>query len=401
LDRLLDRGAVTAKMLRQFAADLAAIYRALPPLSDGASVGRSERILAPVIANFDTLDSLPACRRYAKLLARIRQWSMATYTRTRDLLDERARAGEIRERHGDLHLSNLVQTDSGILAFDCIEFSPELRKIDAVNDIAFLFMDCAVRDREDLAYSFVDGYLESTGDYAGVRLLRFYAVYRSMVRAKVSALRLGQAADGDNLRRLDQHINWAGETIDAATARVVLMCGPSGSGKSWLAERLAPHLPGIRIRSDIVRRQIAGLDRTESSGSDLESGIYARGMGEAVYARLLKLTRALVDNGETVIVDATFLSHADRVAFQSMARKSERKCVIVQCEAPRDCLAQRVVDRIATKADPSEATLEVLDRQLQLFESPRAGERTIRVRTDKEVDVAKLVGQILALPSSS
>jgi predicted kinase len=124
-------------------------------------------------------------------------------------------------------------------------------------------------------------------------------------------------------------------------------------------------------------------------------------MGEAVYARLLKLTRALVDNGETVIVDATFLSHADRVAFQSMARKSERECVIVQCEAPRDCLAQRVVDRIATKADPSEATLEVLDRQLQLFESPRAGERTIRVRTDKEVDVAKLVGQILALPSSS
>ena len=108
-----------------------------------------------------------------------------------------------------------------------------------------------------------------------------------------------------------------------------------------------------------------------------------------------------LSNCKNGFVDATFLSHADRVAFRSMARKSERECVVVQCEAPRDCLAQRVVDRLATRADPSEATLEVLDRQLQLFEPPRGGERTIRVRTDKEVDVAKLVGQILALPSSS
>jgi len=398
LDRLLDRGTLTARMLRKFAADLAIIYHTLPLLSDSARIGRAERILAPVVANFDALDRLPPCRPYTEILARIRQWSMRMYTRLCDLLNERAREGEIRERHGDLHLSNLIQTDAGILAFDCIEFAPELRKIDAINDIGFLFMDCAVRGRDDLAYSFVDSYLESTGDYAGACLLRFYAVYRSMVRAKVTALRLGQASDDENLRRLGQHIKWAGETIDAAGGRVVLMCGLSGSGKSWLAERLAPSLPGIRIRSDIVRRQLAGLARTESSGSNLESGIYARDMGDAVYARLLALTRDLIDLGESVIVDATFLSRADRAAFQSMANHAGRDCVIVHCEAPRDRLAQRVVDRLASQADPSEATLEVLDRQLDVFEPPGRGEYTIRVSTDGEVDVTKLADQILAPP---
>jgi aminoglycoside phosphotransferase family enzyme/predicted kinase len=395
LDRMLDRDTLTAPMLRQFANDLAAIYQTLAPLSDSSSLGCADQILAPVIDNFDALDGLSASRLYAKNLARLRQWSMTMHEHLSDLLDERAREGAIRERHGDLHLSNLVQTDAGILAFDCIEFSPPLRKIDAINDIAFLFMDCAVRNRQDLAYSFIDSYLESSGDYPGIRLLRFYAVYRSMVRAKVAALRLEQTPDSDAAQRLKQHINWADETISAATGQVVLMCGPSGSGKSWLAKRLAPHLPAIRIRSDIVRREFAGLDRTESSSSDLDSGIYTPTMSENVYMRLLALTRGLIDSGETVIVDATFLSAKHRATFQTWAETSRCRCVVVQCEAPRDCLEQRVVDRLGARTDPSEATLEVLDQQLQGFEPPEDGEHTIRVRTDNEVDVAQLARQIL------
>ena len=46
-------------------------------------------------------------------------------------------------------------------------------------------MDCLVRARSDLAYAFVDGYLDASGDYSGAMLLGYYAAYRSTVRAKV------------------------------------------------------------------------------------------------------------------------------------------------------------------------------------------------------------------------
>ncbi len=257
LDRVLERNALTPAMLKRFARSLAAIYAALPPVPRYTGSAGADRILAPMLENFLVLEGVAQARPYAPGLTRVRDWTAAMHERLRARFEERAVAGCIRERHGDLHLSNLVDTDEGIRAFDCVEFNPELRMIDAISDIAFLFMDCSVRGRQDLAYSFLDSYLEATADYPGACLLRFYAVYRSMVRAKVAALRLGQAFDQPTQRRLERHITWAGRTISAVAPTVVLMCGPSGSGKSWLAERLAPLLPGIRIRSDIVRRERA------------------------------------------------------------------------------------------------------------------------------------------------
>ena len=387
LDRVLERNALTPAMLKRFARSLAAIYAALPPVPRYTGSAGADRILAPMLENFLVLEGVAQARPYAPGLTRVRDWTAAMHERLRARFEERAVAGCIRERHGDLHLSNLVDTDEGIRAFDCVEFNPELRMIDAISDIAFLFMDCSVRGRQDLAYSFLDSYLEATADYPGACLLRFYAVYRSMVRAKVAALRLGQAFDQPTQRRLERHITWAGRTISAVAPTVVLMCGPSGSGKSWLAERLASLLPGIRIRSDIVRRERA-------PGSPPGKGTYTTAATEAVYTRLLALMRELADVGEAVIVDATFLSAAKRAEFQGSAAAGGYECVVVQCEAPVHCLERRIAQRLASKADPSEATSEVLHRQLEFFEPPRLDERTIRVETDREIDLADLVAKI-------
>ncbi len=63
-----------------------------------------------------------------------------------------------------------------------------------INDIAFLAMDLESKSRPDLAAWLVNAYLEASGDYAGLPLLRFYEVYRAMVRAKVAVLRLHQTS---------------------------------------------------------------------------------------------------------------------------------------------------------------------------------------------------------------
>ncbi len=394
LDHLLEDGRLTGEMLRCFAKDLSMIYSDLPKIIDDPTIRRDDRVLTPVCENFRVLETTQAARSHEAILATLRSWSIERYEQLRDVFSERVRQDWIRERHGDLHLSNLVLTADGIRAFDCIEFSEELRRIDAVDDIAFLFMDCAVRNRSDLAYTFVDGYLEATGDYSGSRLLRFYAIYRSLVRAKVAALQLAQSFNEDAATRLDKHIDWANQIANFSTGRVILMCGPSGSGKSWLAERLVPHVPGIRVRSDIVRRQLAGLDRLQSSGSALDHGIYNSAMGEAVYDRLLELTEDLIAAGENVIVDATFLSRSNRAAFQSFAATRNRPCIVVQCEARPDVLRHRVVQRLNSGSDPSEATPAVLDRQLEMFEPAGRDEPSIRVYTDQDLDVEAIAAEL-------
>ncbi len=394
LDHLLERNQLDAQMLRRFATDIAAVYHDLPALTDDVAVNQRDRIIHPLCENFRTLVASPSTQDYRATIDRLRTWSVDTYEQLQAGFIDRARDGWIRERHGDLHLSNLVLTDDGIRAFDCIEFSADLRRIDAISDIAFLFMDCAVRDRQDLAYAFVDGYLEATGDYSGAQLLRFYAVYRSLVRAKVAALQLNQSFDEDATARLDKHIKWASNIVEQGVGTITLMCGVSGSGKSWLAAQLVAELPGIRIRSDIVRRQLAGLDRTQCSGSKLSGGIYKPEISKTVYARLLELTEELVTAGENVIVDATFLSRTDRAAFESLAAMHDSRCCVVLCEAPPDVLRQRVIQRLTDGDDPSEATTAVVENQFNKFEEPGPGERTIHVGTAREVDIPAIAARL-------
>jgi aminoglycoside phosphotransferase family enzyme len=82
----------------------------------------------------------------------------------------------------DLHLGNIVLADGQPVPFDGIEFNPALRWIDVMSEIAFTVMDLLHYRRADLAWRFLNAWLEATGDYAGIRVLRFYLVYRAMVR---------------------------------------------------------------------------------------------------------------------------------------------------------------------------------------------------------------------------
>jgi aminoglycoside phosphotransferase family enzyme len=104
----------------------------------------------------------------------------------------RKKNGYVRECHGDAHLANMVLIEDNVVLFDCLEFNANLRWIDVISEIAFGVMDLDDRGRPDLAARLLDRYLQRCGDYAGLTLLRFYQVYRAMVRAKVAAIRSSQ-----------------------------------------------------------------------------------------------------------------------------------------------------------------------------------------------------------------
>ena len=398
LDRQVAAGAVDASQLAEFGATLADVHADLPTVDASNEFGTSAGVLKPVDENFAQIRQSVFGALDAATIDALERFSLAEHARLVATFDARRRDGFVRECHGDLHLSNMVRLDGRIQAFDCIEFSEALRWIDVLSDAAFLVMDCCVRERADLGYAFLDRYLECTGDYAGVATLRFYLVYRSMVRAKVAALRAQRADDVDARRAFESHVAFARRRAFERPAAIVLMCGVSGSGKSWLAERLVPRIAAIRVRSDVERKRLAALEPLADSGSNVDEGLYTAQATDELYRRLEACAGAAIVGGERVIVDATYSSATRRAQLRGVAARLGARCVTVHCTAPRASLVERIERRSRSHADPSEATVAVLERQLLRHEPPTAAEPSVLTfDTGEPLDVDAIARRLEAL----
>jgi aminoglycoside phosphotransferase family enzyme/predicted kinase len=296
----------------------------------------------------------------------------------------REQTGAIRECHGDLHARNVVRWNGQLIPFDCLEFDPILRWIDVMNDVAFLVMDLTAHGRKDLAFAFLNAYLERTGDYDGVRHLSFYSVYRALVRAMVDSLSAERDLGHQNefRDRLRMRVKAAAAYLARPAPTLFIMHGPSGSGKSWLSERLVPLLGAVRIRSDVERKRLAGIPASMIDNVGFEQGMYKPEISHRTYARLLECAEGCLMGGVDAIVDAAFLNGADRRSFRDMAMREGFGFIILMCEADSLALAERVQRRAQFRIDPSEAGVEVLNRQLLNKEPLGANERSGAIAVD-------------------
>ena len=281
-------------------------------------------------------------------------------------IDARKREGFVRECHGDLHLGNMALVNNEVTLFDCIEFNPELRWIDTISEAAFVAMDLQARGYPGYCWRFINHYLEISLDYAGIRLLRYYCIYRALVRAKVEALRIDQQ-DSDaktcqaRLKPAIDYIELANSWANSHRAGMIVMHGLSGSGKSTIAAQLVEALGAIQIRSDVVRKQLFDLSPAAQTESALGQGIYTADATEATYRSMQQIAQTIIDADFTVILDATFLQQSRRRQMLETQTGTAYKRIIINCEAPAAELRRRIIER---EDDPSEANLEVLERQL-------------------------------------
>ena len=339
----------------------------------------------------------------AAQLELLRTWTATELEKLDTLLWQRFDSGFVRDCHGDLHLANLVRLPGGITTFDCIEFNADLRRIDVVCDIAFLVMDLVERQRHDLAAQFLNSYLECTGDYAGVTLLSLYFVYRCLVRAKVAVILSQQrTADGDaaaDLTDAHQYCDMALRQIARRNPLLVVMSGLSGSGKTWVAEQLMNAMPAVRIRSDIERKRMLGLGELENSDSDIGQGIYTEQTNRDVYKRICSIAGTILASGHNVILDAAFLSAADRAEALSTAKSSGCAAAILEVRAPHDVKRERIQLRASRAEDASEAGLDVLEHQIETAEPLTDREKKLATTLDNtgEIDAVAIVRQLKAI----
>lgn len=367
--RQLADGALDAAHLDVLAVRIAAFHAATGVAARGSPYGIPETIIAAARDNFAALECLLPDGADPSRLAEMRAWTEREFQARWTQFGARHAQGSVRECHGDLHLGNIVMLDGYLTPFDCIEFEPALRWIDVMSEIAFLVMDLTDRSRKDFAARFLNAYLEASGDYGGLAVLRFYRVYRALVRAKVHAIRAAQAgiaaAERERLITASRgYLELAQRTAHDSRPAVIVMHGLSGSGKSVLAQALAQQIGAIRLRSDVERKRLCGLAPLAHSGSQPASGIYTPDITSATYHRLLDLARSSVNAGCTVIVDATFLKRWQRDLFRREARTLGVPYIIVEATAPEATLRARIAARLAAGGDASEADAAVLTQQL-------------------------------------
>jgi predicted kinase len=263
-------------------------------------------------------------------------------------------------------------------------------------------MDLTRVGRVDLAHWFLDSYLQVGGDYEGVRVLRFYEVYRALVRAKISAIRLSQrdlkpgereAAIGEFRR----YMRLAEAFTHPSTRAVVITQGVAGAGKSTVSGKLLDRLPAVRIRSDVERKRLAGLAPDADAITLYNAGIYSADMTERTYARLADIARGVVESGFVAIVDATFLRQEHRQRFAELAASLDVPFVILDCEAPEAVLRERIRERMKRDDNVSDADLDILDAQLKAREplTPDEVAMSIPVRPDRPLELNHLLKRIV------
>jgi aminoglycoside phosphotransferase family enzyme/predicted kinase len=389
LERVLARGELTPALIDSTAEQVAQFHAGLEPAPPDSPYGTPRSIMGPALQNFDQLLPLPAAAQDGTLLDTLRQWTQAQHAALETLFTRRRQDGCVRECHGDLHLGNMVLVDGRVRIFDALEFNAELRWIDVINEAAFLGMDLEQHQRRDLAWRFLNAYLQHTGDYAGARVLRYYMVYRALVRAKVAGIRATQAELAPERRaalteKCHSHVVLAHRLATNARPALIVHHGLSGSGKTTASQMILETLGALRMRSDVERKRLQGLAAGARSGSGLGGGIYSTDATAATYDRLASAAEDVVRGGCIALVDATFLLRAQRDAFRALAQRLGVPFGIAEFTAAAQTLRSRVTSREREAGDASEAGLEVLEHQVRTREALSPEERALTTTFDTE-----------------
>ncbi|MGE4345080.1 MAG: AAA family ATPase [Geoalkalibacter sp.] len=290
-----------------------------------------------------------------------------------ELLLRREDEGFVREGHGDLHAEHICLTDP-IRIYDCIEFNRRFRAADVAADLAFLLMDLEYRQRRDLSARLLAGYRAHAQPDADLpNLLEFYKIYRAYVRGKVQTFLQADPQAEDATRHearlcACRYFNLAlGYLLPSC---LILVGGLMGAGKSTLALELSRANGANLLRSDVVRKHLAGLHESTPAPANFARGIYTPEWNRRVYDEMLRQTQALLSDGRSVIVDASFSRKQDRVQFRQLARRMQKPSLFIHLACDTETLERRLQQRREDPHEVSDGRQELLADQAAHFQQP-------------------------------
>jgi uncharacterized protein len=373
----LRHGEIAVAVVEAIAEKIASFHQEAATNQTIAEFGRFDAVARNLRDIFKQSESQVGTTVSQTVFARVQALTEGNLSRLRPLIDARAREGKIRDTHGDLHLDHIYlfpeePAPDDLIIVDCIEFNNRFRFLDPVADMAFPVMDFAYYGRRDLARAFTESYFRCTGDDEGRALLPLYAAYRATVRGSVEGLKVAEReiSEVDRVATLEKsRAHWllALEELEEPGRKpcLVIVGGLPGTGKSALAQGLARAASFELIRSDVVRKELAGLLRHEPAPLHLREEIYTPEWNDRTYVECLRRAKELLFQGKRVIVDATFREESRRRNFLDAARGCAVRGLMLLCEAKPETVRLRLEKR---RSDPSDADWSVFSRMVECWE---------------------------------
>jgi uncharacterized protein len=426
LDQLVERDEVTLGDLNRIAEVLKRFYQRQQPTEAIEAWGRIDRLristeenfrqtrkfIGPAASSFSLAPApdKPGQSRHtisSRAFETIRYYTNRFYVQNRRLFASRIQQRRIRDCHGDLHLEHIHITPRALNIYDCIEFNDRFRYVDVANDAAFLAMDLDYEGRPDLACHFARRLASALEDEGMPRLMDFYKCYRAYVRGKVESLHsVADTAPEEERQscaeRARRYFQLALRYAIAGSQPVVLVVmGRIASGKSTLARALGAELGWEVYCSDHARKKIAGVPIFERRSAEAREHLYSAGMTKRTYDHLLASAEAQVQNGRSVILEATFARREHRELLAKRLGKRGIPWRVLEAQASNAMIKQRLRRRGARPGEVSDARLEDFAMLTDLYQKPTEfpPRQWAKVRTNGPLDqtVTKALKQLAGL----
>lgn len=398
--RLLESDILDSTAVDRLARVLSQFYRKTPTSAAINAIGSWQTIRKNCEENFSQTEEFAGDVIDRRKYQIIRVATRSFLQRQKALFDLRVEEGKIREGHGDLRTGHVYFTEDGIQIIDCIEFNQRFRCGDIASDLAFLTMDLDCEGYPQIVRRLLKNYIQHTGDREVMMLMDFYKCYRAFVRAKVNCFRLRQVEHAEEEQRLGrlvkQHVDLAYEYASQfSRPTIYVVCGMIASGKSTVAGALAEALQIKRIGSDVVRKKLFSQQTFETRNAYFGEGMYSEDATSFTYGKLLIEAQKQIENGNSIILDATFSREYQRRDVLRMAADMDTNIVFIECRCREEVIRQRLKKRVDGH-EVSDARLKHLHdfkRRYEAFND--IGNATV-IAIDTEKPLEENMAEILA-----
>ena len=355
-----------------------------------------DRELAEVV---DFIDFTLPRETYERLLTSVEKMLQVHES----VLLQRLETGLVVEGHGDLHCDHVYLLDpfselasgrpDGIVIVDGIEFNDwfQFRYLDVGYELAFLAMDMTALGYESLANEFVGRYIIATGDQTLSVVQPLHRMFRAFIRGKIASITAQDSGLSKDARKkleieASSYFSLAvGYVPELSQPMSVVMCGVSGSGKSLISATLASKYGFAWLNSDAIRKEMFGV----AVGEELSPSKYSDDISQQVYEKMVEKAQLFISYGQSVVLDATHLTHAQRMNSMAIAIQLGASSTLVAIDIDAELAEDRVVNRMNKVGNISDATSNVLKKQLKQYQIPSADELSNGIVIDANLQLAE------------
>jgi aminoglycoside phosphotransferase family enzyme/predicted kinase len=401
MTNMLQQGKISEETIGSLCAILVDFYRTQDRSEDVTKYGEIQAVKQNIDENFDQTKPMIDITVPKETYNYIREATAKFFEQEKDVFEQRMKDGRIADCHGDLHSGNIVVINGAIHIFDCIEFNDRFRFCDVASDIGFLAMDLDYLNHPYLSSYLIQEYVKKSGDISIYNVLNFYKSYRAFVRGKVHGFQLNDPHIDPVIKK--NIVDAAKKYFDLSQyyaalfsyrfhqkkPLLFLVCGLTGTGKSTIARKIAVDYHATQINTDVVRKELAGIEQFERHYDQFNTGLYDPKNVDGTYEQVMVRATTVLKKRGNVVLDATFQKKNYRDMAYQIAEKHHASLIIVQCVCPDKVVKKRLEARVQKKSI-SDGRWEIYLYQKTTFEPFTAEEHMLQMDTSDESYISRM-----------